>query len=229
MRWGVAARFKRLVQLFQRQRRLLRVREPLDALLLQHLGAFCATISTRRILSPRCGVVSGDRGAALLPQPLVQRRGVLRLVLHHDLAWDVRRRVVELLEERRHDLPAAGVTRALQKEVFASGELAVAEEEDLRAGLVVGGGQRDDILVAGAGRVDDLLLLQHLLDGFDAVTQGGGPLELKVLRGGSSICRRRSVRTSSCLPSRKSITWRITPSYSARDALPTQGALQRWM
>ena len=71
----------------------------------------------------------------------------------------------------------------MQDEVLPPGQLAAPEEEDLRAGLVVGSRQRNHILVAGAGRVDDLLLLKHLLHGLHAVAQGDGALELQLLRG----------------------------------------------
>src|SRR6185437_13973242 len=102
------------------------------------------------------------RRAALLPKPGPQRIGILWLMRQNQLAWHMWRLVVELLEEHLHDLALGRVTGSLQDEELTSGEPARAEEEDLRARLVVLARQRDHILVVGAGGVDDLLLFEYL-------------------------------------------------------------------
>src|SRR5579859_1566072 len=90
-------------------------------------------------------------------------------------------RIVELLEERPHNLACPRITGTLQNIVLSAYQFATPEEKDQRAGLIIRLCQRDHILIARTSRRDNLLLLQHLFHSAHAISQRSGALKLQVL------------------------------------------------
>ena len=118
----------------------------------------------------------------------------------------VGRRVV-LLEERAEHLGIGHVARALDDEVLAADELAVADLHDLEAGLVLGTGHPDRV-VLGPAEGRHLLLLHRPLDGAELVARRPRPARSAGRRCARS-CRGELRRDRPCRPSRKSTIWPI--------------------
>ncbi len=107
--------------------------------------------------------------ASLLLEPLQHHSAIIRLYLRDNLGGNVRRTFVELLQERTHHLTRTAIARALQDKEFSPDQLPAAKEKNLRARLILAAGQRNHILVILAFRVNNALLLQHLLNRLDTV------------------------------------------------------------
>src|SRR5262249_51253069 len=84
---------------------------------------------------------------------------------------------VELAQERREDLAGARARDAIEEEGLASHQPALADEEELDAGVCALPDDAYDVLVRLLGG-DDLLPLAHRVERLDLVPQAGGPLEL---------------------------------------------------
>src|SRR5579883_857889 len=167
---------------FQCQLRLLAVGQPLDTLLLQHLLRVLFHHLNQPPLLAALRFADAERALTPLLQPCLDNSLIFRFHLDDDFRRDVRRRFIELLQERTHHLRRAAVARALQDEVFAPDQLAGAEEEYLGAGLVVAARQRDHVLVVLPLGRDDALLLQNALHRLDAVADAGRLLEVEIFR-----------------------------------------------
>src|SRR5579883_2353963 len=173
---------ERGLQFFQRQLRLLAVGQPLDTLLLQHLLRVLFDHLNQPPLLAALRFADAERALTPLLQPCLDNSLIFRFHLDDDFRRDVRRRFIELLQERTHHLRRAAVARALQDEVFAPNQLAGAEEEHLGAGLVVAARQRDHVLIVLPLRRDDALLLQNSLYGLDAFADASSLLEIEIFR-----------------------------------------------
>ena len=92
--------------------------------------------------------------------------------------------LVELFYELSQYQFFAVVLGAFHEEMVPAYQLAPPDEEHLDPGLVVSLGHGDNVHVAdGVGIDRDPLLFGHFFDGFDAVSQDSGALELEVVRG----------------------------------------------
>jgi hypothetical protein len=89
---------------------------------------------------------------------------------------------VELLDELGQHLAVVFLLGALEDKVLAADQFAGADEKHLHAGFAVGTRHGDHIGV-GLIAADDLLALDHPVDGIQLVADGGGLLVLQVLGG----------------------------------------------
>ena len=75
-------------------------------------------------------------------------------------------------------------------------------------------GEAEDVLVRRPDALDELLL-GDALDGLELVAEQGGALELQRLGRVAPSAACSDFTTSSVLPSRKRMVWRMTSSYSS--------------
>ena len=81
-------------------------------------------------------------------QPLLDHRQLVQIGGHQNLGRNVGCLIIELLDERGHDLVLLLILGSRQHKVLAPNQLAPSDEKDLDAGLAVVTGKGDKVVIS---------------------------------------------------------------------------------
>lgn len=91
--------------------------------------------------------------------------------------------IVELDEKIVENIGIGLIFGTIEEEIFAADKFAVADEEDLNAGITIFAGEGDDVLV-GVGGTDHFLFADNTINRFELVTIVSGTFKGELFGSG---------------------------------------------